>query len=1041
MRRRIFLGASGLALALSLGAWMPFAGGLAPLIHYISATLIDTAANSFIANNCMFTATGTIPASGTNQITAINVNLSQIPVGSLVTEYSGGYGNGTYIPYGSLVSAVSGSNGNVTLTLSSQFLTSPASATNVTFTVVPPEPASEWTWLPSATTNQPQNALSDPNTGAIAGTSNGTNQITVTNANGVNIQAGEYVTGNFIPATVAIPTVLSYSGGVITLSASVLNASGAGTFMVQPTQPLITQYRNSAQGTAATAQFTGTISGTTLSVSAVASGTISPPVPLYDAAGNILTGTYVVSQLTGTTGGVGTYQVSQAQSIPTAETMQAMGVATTYTSFLAAWPLPRTTRNYKSGDVFLVSPAVYFDEYAWISPVEDTYCGSSGASYTAGSPYVSFTSACPFSGAVGDNISDSNGAFTLDMNAVIVAVNPTGCTAPCIEANQNAVSTQSATADGFFSYPPINNVSVEGLTQNVSGVPTRPVMAGDSNLTASSNAPNQFVFMGVNGYVGGFTGTFLWDNIDVTVLPGTVIYNGGFTGLFGVIGPLLNGTITLSNSRIYDALNDADPGGLYVGTDGIIAGDDLFGPINALSGTLNLNGLIVCDNGGQNTSLNHNVYIGTQRNLTVNARNSYFCAAAMGHEFKTRADTNNFYGDYFQGTLPPMVGGPNFTGSISGNVLTVTAMGTNSNLIGQSTSTNVTTNDPFRLLQGSGIPAGVYIDKQLTTSDTTNYPDGGGPGTYVLSYVFPSPVPASGTEAMTASEPGGDDYNLDISCGGAATIENSIFVKNMSGPGENGMQLNYSAEDTMGVAIESTAESSGTTLNLTGSVSFMAAGDRVFDVTNPLAIASGTTISSVGTNSLTLSKAIGLNGVGVQANDIIEAGYSNCLWPDGYAGSGIPRSLTVRNNDFVEFSPTYDGNNNNAPIRVFAPSYVNGSEPSILPGDTGYPDPWSAQDNLFAGTCPNTIGQDTGGIPANQSLWFGNFPWYGTQATGTGASVGIQVAMGLTELSQAFVPGTLYAVAGDVGNVGALAYRHMAIQGLTRAIANIGAQD
>jgi hypothetical protein len=29
----------------------------------------------------------------------------------------------------------------------------------------------------------------------------------------------------------------------------------------------------------------------------------------------------------------------------------------------------------------------------------------------------------------------------------------------------------------------------------------------------------------------------------------------------------------------------------------------------------------------------------------------------------------------------------------------------------------------------------------------------------------------------------------------------------------------------------------------------------------------------------------------------------------------------------------------------------------------------------------------------------------------------------------------------DVGNVGALAYRHMAIQGLTRAIANIGAQD
>jgi len=63
----------------------------------------------------------------------------------------------------------------------------------------------------------------------------------------------------------------------------------------------------------AVSEFTGSISGTTLTVTAVTTGPIYPGQVLYSLYP--LNKTMIMSQLTGTTGGIGTYSVSQSQTL------------------------------------------------------------------------------------------------------------------------------------------------------------------------------------------------------------------------------------------------------------------------------------------------------------------------------------------------------------------------------------------------------------------------------------------------------------------------------------------------------------------------------------------------------------------------------------------------------------------------------------------------------------------------------------------------------------------------------------------------------
>jgi hypothetical protein len=70
---------------------------------------------------------------------------------------------------------------------------------------------------------------------------------------------------------------------------------------------------------------TGSISGTTLTITAVVSGAIDFIDPLSGAS--VVSGTTVLSQLTGTPGGIGTYTVSTAQSVPSERITQPVFVA------------------------------------------------------------------------------------------------------------------------------------------------------------------------------------------------------------------------------------------------------------------------------------------------------------------------------------------------------------------------------------------------------------------------------------------------------------------------------------------------------------------------------------------------------------------------------------------------------------------------------------------------------------------------------------------------------------------------------------------
>lgn len=66
---------------------------------------------------------------------------------------------------------------------------------------------------------------------------------------------------------------------------------------------------------ASSAVVTGSIAGTTLTVSAVSSGVLAVGQYLIDDSGNIVSGTSIVSQSGGTPGGVGTYVVSNSQTV------------------------------------------------------------------------------------------------------------------------------------------------------------------------------------------------------------------------------------------------------------------------------------------------------------------------------------------------------------------------------------------------------------------------------------------------------------------------------------------------------------------------------------------------------------------------------------------------------------------------------------------------------------------------------------------------------------------------------------------------------
>ena len=65
-------------------------------------------------------------------------------------------------------------------------------------------------------------------------------------------------------------------------------------------------------------QFTGSIGGTTLNVTSIVSGLVLAAGDVVGGTvGSLVAGTYIITQLTGSAGGIGTYQVSSSQTVPT----------------------------------------------------------------------------------------------------------------------------------------------------------------------------------------------------------------------------------------------------------------------------------------------------------------------------------------------------------------------------------------------------------------------------------------------------------------------------------------------------------------------------------------------------------------------------------------------------------------------------------------------------------------------------------------------------------------------------------------------------
>jgi hypothetical protein len=117
--------------------------------------------------------------------------------------------------------------------------------------------------------------------------------------------------GGLLASNFSISTGVTYTVAVGTGSAGT-----TGTIAAQGNPSSITSTALGAAFTAsianANSNFTGSISGTTLTVTAVATGPIYPGQVLNSLA---LNKTMILSQLTGTTGGIGTYSVSQSQTV------------------------------------------------------------------------------------------------------------------------------------------------------------------------------------------------------------------------------------------------------------------------------------------------------------------------------------------------------------------------------------------------------------------------------------------------------------------------------------------------------------------------------------------------------------------------------------------------------------------------------------------------------------------------------------------------------------------------------------------------------
>lgn len=606
---------------------------------------------------------------------------------------------------------------------------------------------------------------------------------------------------------------------------------------------------------------------------------------------------------------------------------------------------------------------------------------------------------------------------------------PDGTNEPCLKLSRAAgVNIASSANDWLQVYQPLTNVTVEGITQSINGTPTRPVIAADN--IGGGSTPSGMVFVGLYGSVGTVDG-LLFRNMDIET--------NGLTGNGSLlsISRGLSGTNTFSDMRAEGGVWASGSGG----GDGVISEDilgygDQFNTPSSVDaveqnqGTLNFDRVILADNGEVSSSYDHNMYIGDAPGLTVNVINSWSRQAAEGHLLKIRAGTINVIGSYIEGTDPLSGFSPAFQGYIANNILTVTSVTSGSLWPGR-------VNVGGMILSGPGLAANTSVTGLVPGSATSP----GGVGQYYINPSQANDGSAGSPIAITGTVEEGELADIDTPCGDDVTIENTILTKGEAGHDGQAALFTYNEESegyVTRIATTSATAFGGTVLNFASVPTFLVNGgignDFIGDATNPNAFPWGEVPVSGNSTSITLPSPGAATAV--NSGDQI-AIWRNCQW-----GQASKNKITYKNNTNVAFRDTYDGYETHTPI------FVEGNQQSgpALPGDSAYPissGNSTFDDNVFAGFCAGATGLTDFGTdsdPANNGLYFGDFPWTGTKAAGQPSSA-VQAVFSPAEFSQSFVPDVLYGDSTDTGIEGIASYLHEAIGGATRALPVIGAVD
>ena len=297
--------------------------------------------------------------------------------------------------------------------------------------------------------------------------------------------------------------------------------------------------------------FTGSITGSVLNVTAVTSGTLAVGQVLADTTGALSGGTQITGFLTGS-GGIGTYQVSQSQTVPS-ETI----TGTTSNSQI----IP--TLRARIGQVVYANTYIQainaLGPWAQVASLQIGSANNSSAVFTGSIAGTALTVASTISGtiAVGQTLFDTTGVIAV--GTTIISGSGSSWVVSQSQTVGGATFTGSASAIGLVVTAVTGTVLI-GSTVTGTGIPANTTITGQVSgtpggagtyLTSAATTASSATVTGSNG--ASFTASA--SNLGITA--------SAVTGIISV-GDVLAGTGITTGTTITQQLTGAAGGaGVY----------------------------------------------------------------------------------------------------------------------------------------------------------------------------------------------------------------------------------------------------------------------------------------------------------------------------------------------------------------------------------------------------------------------------------------------------------------------------------------------